>query len=317
LLPRKLILSGLASLCALVSGLTAHADWQGAFHVTCFRCRQQAVAGYAPPVVASYAPSVAYYSDPCCQPCAPPAPVAVAETRYLQRTCYQPVTTYQCQKYYQPVTVNQVSYYYEPVTSCRYTCAYDPCTCSYRYVAQQVTSYHLRSRCCPVTSYVERSAMVPVTSYRATTYYEPYTTYKWVDPCSGQVIGNGQGAYTNGGGMYSNGGGMGAPAVPAVPAVPGPNVSEQSTRPPQVQESRSGAGMGGSSPLYQQPGSQPLPQAPMGSGSSYRQGQRPAYPPAAQPQQQIPFQPKLDRITSKPVDSNWTPAKLAKHIIVD
>jgi hypothetical protein len=300
LLPRNLILSGLTSLCALLGAMTAEANWQGAFQVTCFRCQKPAVAYYAPPVVAQY-------SDPCCQPCAPPAPVAVATTQYIQRTCYQPVTSYQCQKYYQPVTTNQVSYYYEPVTSCRYTCAYDPCSCSYRYVAQQVTSYYLRTKCCPVTSYVERSMMVPVTSYKATTYYEPYTTYKWVDPCSGQPIGNGGAAY-NGGGVYSGGG---APAVPAVPSV-----SEQSARPPSVQESRSGAGTGSSSPLYQQqPGSQQLPQAPMGSGSSYRQGQRPAAPAPVQPQMQ--FQPKLDRMTSKPVDSNWTPAKLAKHIIVD
>lgn len=312
MLHRIITLSGLATVCALFGVTPAQANWQGAFQVTCFRKSQPAVAYYyAPPAVAQYAPPVtAYYADPCCQPCAPPAPVAVATTRYIQRTSYQPVTTYQCQKYYQPVTTYQASYYYEPVTSCRYTCAYDPCTCSYRYVAQQVTSYRLRSRCVPVTTQVERSMMVPVTSYRATTYYEPQTCYTWVDPCSGQPIAGGQAAPANG--AIGQAGGM----QPAVPAVPPPSVSEQSNRPPSVSESRTG-GTGIGSPLYQPPApTNQLPQPPAGSGSSYRP-QRPAVQPPVPQRTPVPFQPKMDRITSKPVDSQWTPARLAKHIIMD
>lgn len=150
----------LAALAALAH--PAHAGWNNVFQVCCRDC-----GGTAP------APSVAAYGgDPCCTP----PPPTVCTTRYVQRTYYQPVTTYRTSTYYQPVTTYRTSYYYEPVCSYRYSCYYDPCTCSYQTVATPTTSYRLRSQCCPVTSYLQRTCTTPVTSYRAMCYYEPVTT---------------------------------------------------------------------------------------------------------------------------------------------
>lgn len=150
----------LAALAALAN--PAHAGWNNVFQVCCNHC------GGASP-----APTVAAYADPgCC----PTPPTTTCTTRYIQRTYYQPVTTYRMSTYYQPVTTYRTSYYYEPVCSYRYSCYYDPCTCSYQTVATPVTSYRLRSQCCPVTSYLQRCCMTPVTTYRAACYYEPVTT---------------------------------------------------------------------------------------------------------------------------------------------
>jgi hypothetical protein len=94
----------------------------------------------------------------------------------VQRSYYQPVTTYRTSTYYQPVTTYRTSYYYQPVTSYRYSCYYDPCTCRYQSVACPTTSYVLRAQCCPVTSYLQRTCCTPVTTYQQAFYYEPVTT---------------------------------------------------------------------------------------------------------------------------------------------
>lgn len=148
----------LAALAA--SGGTAQAAWNNVFQVCCNHCRSAPA-----PVVAAYG----------CDPC-PPPPTTVCTTRYVQRSCYTPVTSYRTSTYYEPVTTYRTSYYYEPVTSYRYSCYYDPCTCRYQSVACPTTSYRLRSQCCPVTSYLQRTCMTPVTSYQQSFYYEPVTT---------------------------------------------------------------------------------------------------------------------------------------------
>jgi hypothetical protein len=115
---RAMLLSGFA----LFAGGQAQAGWHNAFQVTCFHRSTPAVSSYQP-VVAQYSPVVSYYQDsaPSCAP-------VVQQTNYVQRCCYQPVTSYQIQSYYEPVTAYRTSYYYEPVTSYRYTSYYDPCT---------------------------------------------------------------------------------------------------------------------------------------------------------------------------------------------
>jgi hypothetical protein len=94
----------------------------------------------------------------------------------VQRSYYQPVTTYQCVTEQVPVTTYRTSYFYEPVTTCRTSCYYDPCTCRTVQVQTPVTSYRLRSQCCPVTCYMQRTALKPVQSYQLAYYWEPQTT---------------------------------------------------------------------------------------------------------------------------------------------
>jgi hypothetical protein len=145
---------------------SANAAWNNVFQVCCAHCGGSS----APPVVVGYA-------DPGCAPaCAPACPQTSCTTRYVQRSYYQPVTTYKATTVTEPVTTMRTSYYMEPVTSYRYSCYYDPCTCSYQSVATPVTSYRMRSRCCPVTTYLQRTCMTPVTSYQQAFYYEPVTT---------------------------------------------------------------------------------------------------------------------------------------------
>ena len=152
------------ALVALAAGTgTADAAWDNVFQTCCWGCNKQPATAYyyAPPVVAA-APA-----SPCPQPCT---------TRYVQRSYYQPVTTYKTETYYEPVTTYRTSYYYEPVTSYRTSCYYDPCTGCPQQVATPVTSYRLKSQCNPVTSYLARTACKPVTSYQMSYYWEPQTT---------------------------------------------------------------------------------------------------------------------------------------------
>jgi len=107
--------------------------------------------------------------------------------KYVQKSYYQPCTTYQTRTFYEPVTSYRTSYYWDQCTSYRYSCYYDPCTCSYKQVACPVTSYQLRSKCCPVTSYLQRCQLVPVTNYQEIRYYEavPDCPKPCPDPCPG------------------------------------------------------------------------------------------------------------------------------------
>jgi hypothetical protein len=211
-----------SALLALATATPAHAGWQSVFQVTCFGCSTPSVSSYyygayyAPP---SYSSSYyTAYAAPV-DPCAPPCPVTVATTRYVQRSFYEPCTTYKLETSYQPVTTYRTSYYWAPVTSYRYSCYYDPCTCSYRQVASPVTCYRLQSQCCPVTSYVQRCCYVPVTTYRQSFYWEPQTCYSLIDPCTGQPVPAGGAAVRDGSNPavqeYK-----GTPAVPADPNYP-------------------------------------------------------------------------------------------------
>ncbi|VTR97988.1 carboxypeptidase regulatory-like domain-containing protein [Tuwongella immobilis] len=135
----------------------ASAAWNNVFQVCCHGCRSQQSSSFFAP--------------------APPPPTACPQISYVQRSYYQPVTTYKMETRYEPVTTYRTSYYYEPVTSVRYSSYYDPCTGCCKQVATPVTSYRLRSQCNAVQSYVQRCAMVPVTSYRISYYSEPVVTY--------------------------------------------------------------------------------------------------------------------------------------------
>src|SRR5262245_46850507 len=129
------------SLLALATATPSHAGWQSVFQVTCFGCSTPSVSSYYSG--AYYAPSYSssYYAA---DPCSPPCPQPVVTTRYVQRSFYEPVTSYRLETSYQPVTTYRTSYYWQPVTSYRYSCYYDPCTCSYRQVACPTTCYRLQ-----------------------------------------------------------------------------------------------------------------------------------------------------------------------------
>src|SRR5437763_13431261 len=73
----------------------ARAAWNNVFQVSCFHRRRVASANYSPccptPVVVA-APVVAAAS-----PCPCPCPQPVCTTQYVQRSYYEPVTTYKSQ----------------------------------------------------------------------------------------------------------------------------------------------------------------------------------------------------------------------------
>ena len=150
------------ALAALTAGTgTARAAWDNVFQTCCWGCNKNS------PAVANYYTPPTPCQQPCPQPCT---------TRYVQRSYYQPVTTYKTETFYEPVTTYRTSYYYEPVTTVRYSTYYDPCSGCPQQVATPCTSYRLRSQCCPVTSYLARTACKPVTSYQMAYYWEPQTT---------------------------------------------------------------------------------------------------------------------------------------------
>ncbi len=228
--PYRVHVLGLALAGALLVAGPAQAAWNNVFQVCCQNC------GGSQPVVAMASPA------DCCQPACPqPCPQQVCTTQYVQRSYYQPVTSYKTTTYYEPVTTYRTSYYYEPVTCYRYSCCYDPCTCRYQQVATPVTSYRLRSQCCPVTSYLQRCCMTPVTSYQQVTYYEPQTSC-----CN---TNGGQAAVVPGNTLTPSGG---VPATGNPPTVqeqrqpaltPNPNLYSPNSS-PNVQESREPAPAG-------------------------------------------------------------------------
>jgi hypothetical protein len=199
---------GLVSGCALAilaaGAVPCRAAWDNVFQVCCASCGQPATAYYAPVAAAP--------CNPC--PCPCPPPQRVCTTRYVQRSYYQPVVSYQTRSYYERVTSYHTSYYWAPVTSYHYSCYVDPCTGCTQQVACPTTCYQLRSQCCPVESWVQRCCQVPVTTYQQSCYWEPVTTCCEVpacppSPCPPTV----------------------APAV--VPAVPVPATQPPATLPPQ------------------------------------------------------------------------------------
>ena len=174
----KRILVALA--LAGVSGLAAtpvQAAWDNVFQPACNSCRPQTSRFYTPPVVAGFSPVVVAQASPVVVANAPPASdCQQCTTRMIQRSYYQPVTTFESKSYYEPVTTCQTSFYYEPVTSFRVACVPDPCGCGTKQVAVPQTSYVLRSQSSPVQSWVERCMKVPVTTYQQMNYLEPQTT---------------------------------------------------------------------------------------------------------------------------------------------
>jgi hypothetical protein len=198
----------------------ARAAWDNVFQVCCASCGGQASSAFVP--ATSFAAP-----DPCCNPCPPPQQVCT--TRYVQRTCYQPVVCYQTRTYYEPITTYRTSYYCEPVTSCRCSCYIDPCTGCPRQVCCPVTSYVMRAQCCPVQSWVQRCCQVPVTTYQQSCYWEPVTTCCQVPstPCCAATPAPAAAPAVA----------VPAPATPQLP--PAPGVNEQRTVPvPGVGESR-------------------------------------------------------------------------------
>jgi hypothetical protein len=137
------------------------AGWNNVFQTTCCGGRSTRSSFFAPQ----------------------PAPACCPQTQvnYVQRSYYQPVTTYKMETVMEPVTSYRTSYYWEPVTSYRYTSYYDPCTGCAQQVATPYTSYKLRSQCNAVQSYVQRCKMVPVTEMRKSYYLEPVVSYS--SPC--------------------------------------------------------------------------------------------------------------------------------------
>ncbi|MSQ96328.1 MAG: carboxypeptidase regulatory-like domain-containing protein [Gemmataceae bacterium] len=166
-----------ASLCSLVAiaaaVMPASAGWDNVFQPTLFeRFRRPVVTKYAylpPVVVAQSLPVVVAQSAPNdpCQKC---------QTSYIQRSYYQPVTTYETREVKELVTTQRTSYYYAPVTSYRYSSYYDPCTCNYTQVAVPTTAYELRAQSCPVQNWVSRCVQVPVQGYQKVDYWQPQTT---------------------------------------------------------------------------------------------------------------------------------------------
>lgn len=270
---------GLALAWIAVGGAPARAGWNNVFQVCCNNCGGSAPA----PVVAGYGGC-----DPCPQPC----PQTTCTTRYVQRSCYTPVTSYRTSYYTEPVTSYRTSYYYEPVTSYRYSCYYDPCTCSYQSVACPTTSYRLRSRCCPVTSYLQRTCMTPVTSYQQSFYYEPVTT------CCTTSVG-------------------GAVTTPPPGSAVAPNTSETVTPGAAVPAPPSGGPEGTSPPMSNESlkRSPDFPAQPRMPGAEAAAGSSPRRPPPAV---------RFDRIASrgnhnlqgKVVQADRTPRAGAKILLV-
>jgi hypothetical protein len=176
-------------------GGPAGAAWDNVFQVCCNSCRTPTQAA-KPVVVAAY-------------PTADPGP-SQCQTRYVQRSYYQAVTTYQPKTVVEPVTSYRTSYYYEPVVSYTSSSYYDPCSGAVSQVTTPTTSFRLRSQTSPVTNYLQRTMYQPVTSYQLSYYLEPQTT------CTQTTIGAP---------IYQG-------TQPAAVAVPAPPTTTEGTLPP-------------------------------------------------------------------------------------
>lgn len=147
------------------------------YQAPCSSCAATPTVAVAAAPVVPVAPVVA---------CAP-QPVAVQETRMVQRCYLAPVTTMQTQTQYENVTTYRTEFYDEAVTTMQTSAYYDPCNCGYRAVSTPVTSTVRRSRVVPVTQTVARNYAVPVTTYEQRTYLEPVTETKLYYPATPTV----------------------------------------------------------------------------------------------------------------------------------
>jgi hypothetical protein len=149
-------------------------------------------ANYTPACsTCSAAPAVAVAAVPVATPvvasyCAP-QPVAVQETRMVQRCYLAPVTTMQQQTQYENVTTYKTELYDEAVTTMQTSAYYDPCGCGYKAVTTPVTSVVRKSRTVPVTQTIARNYMVPVTTYEQRVALEPVTETKLYYPAAPAV----------------------------------------------------------------------------------------------------------------------------------
>lgn len=164
---------GALALLMLVPQL-APAAWDNVFQVTCFGRRSTSNYTACAPPCTSCAPAC-----PCPAPCPAPCP----QTAFVQRSYYQPVTTYQAVTSYEPVVSQRTSFFWEPVTTMSVSSFFDPCTCQCQQVATPVTSFRLRSQCNSVTNYVARVSYKPVTTMRQSCYWEQVAVPSCPPPC--------------------------------------------------------------------------------------------------------------------------------------
>jgi hypothetical protein len=162
---RKLTLAAFATVAAQAG--SAQAGWNAVAQLTCGDC----------------APRRSFFrSDDCCEK-------PEVRRSYVQRTYYQPVTEWKCEKYLEPVKVNVRSSFYEPVTSYSYSSYYDPCSGECQRVATPHTEYRLRSQCNTAYKYVERTRMVPVQTLKPVTMMQPVVSYYYPPRRTPGVIG--------------------------------------------------------------------------------------------------------------------------------
>ncbi len=150
----RLLQTALAAAGLALSAAPASAGWNNVFEACCWDCNKRA----------------SNYTPECC-------PQPEKRVQYIQRTYYEPVTEYKCEKIMVPQQYTYRSYYWEPVTSYKYSSYYDPCSGECQKVATPVQSYALREQCNSATRYVERTRSVPVQSYRPVTVTQPVVTY--------------------------------------------------------------------------------------------------------------------------------------------
>jgi hypothetical protein len=152
---RRFTLVALSAVGVTAGADTAFAGWNNVAQLTCGDCR----------------PRTSYrIADDCCEK-------PEVRRSYVQRTYYQPVTEWKCEKYLEPVQVKVRSSFYEPVTSYTYSSYYDPCSGECQRIATPHTSYRLRTECNTALKYVERTRMVPVETLKPVTVMQPVVSY--------------------------------------------------------------------------------------------------------------------------------------------
>ena len=158
---RRFTFAALSAVGVTAGADSAFAGWNNVAQLTCGDCR----------------PRTSYrVADDCC-------PKPEVRRSYVQRTYYQPVTEWKCEKYLEPVEVKVRSSFYEPVTSYSYSSYYDPCTGCCQRIATPQTSYRLRTQCNTALKYVERTRMVPVETLKPVTVMQPVVSYYYPPQC--------------------------------------------------------------------------------------------------------------------------------------
>lgn len=152
---RRFTLAALSAVGVTAGADSAFAGWNNVAQLTCGDCRPRTSFRVA---------------DDCCEK-------PEVRRSYVQRTYYQPVTEWKCEKYLEPVEVKVRSSFYEPVTTYSYSSYYDPCSGECQRIATPQTSYRLRTQCNTALKYVERTRMVPVETLKPVTVMQPVVSY--------------------------------------------------------------------------------------------------------------------------------------------